>query len=185
MEEQKKEKDKKTTLSADKITKIKAIILSVIIAIVLAGFVIYLISAIHPGTKYEDYCGKIRPIYPAKPVTGEAREVNQKECEETNGTWINNYCDYYHECQNQFNNATDKHKNIVFLVSVPVGLIAVGTGIMLALPSVSSGLMLGGGFLTIYGVGQYWENLSNWIRTLILGIVLIALIWLAYKKLKI
>ncbi|MEK6830663.1 MAG: hypothetical protein AABX77_01400, partial [Nanoarchaeota archaeon] len=83
-----------------------------------------------------------------------------------------------------FNNATDKHKNIVFLVSVPVGLIAVGAGIILALPSVSSGLMLGGGILTIYGVGQYWENLSNWVRTLILGVVLLILIWLAYKKLR-
>lgn len=176
--------NKKTIVSTDKITKIKAIILSIIIAIVLAGFVIYLVQSFDPTPKWDDYCGKVRPSYPAKP-TGETREVNQKECQETNGTWINNYCDYYHECQNEYNNASDKHKNIVFLVSVPVGLIAVGTGIMLALPSVSSGLMLGGGILTIYGVGQYWENLSNWIRTLILGVVLIVLIWLAYKKLKI
>ena len=167
------------------LTKIKAIILSFIIAIVLASFVIYLVQSIHANPKWDDYCGKIRgypkPIYDAK---GVERQVNETECVSTNGTWINNYCDYYYECQQQFNNATDKHKNIVFLVSVPVGLIAVGAGIILALPSVSSGLMLGGGILTIYGVGQYWENLSNWVRTLILGVVLLILIWLAYKKLR-
>ena len=177
-----KENNKKIVLT-DKITKIKAIILSFIIAIVLASFVIYFISAIHPNPKWEDYCGEVRPIYPTKPSV-EVREINQTECEAQNGSWRNNYCDFYYECQNEFNNATDKHKNIVFLVSVPVGLIAVGAGIILALPSVSSGLMLGGGILTIYGVGQYWENLSNWVRTLILGVVLLILIWLAYKKLR-
>lgn len=176
--------NKKTIVSTDKITKIKAIILSIIIAIVLAGFVIYLVQSFDPTPKWEDYCEKIRPAYPTKP-SGEVREINQTDCEAQNGTWINNYCDYYYECQKEYNNASDKHKNIVFLVSVPVGLIAVGVGIMLALPSVSSGLMLGGGILTIYGVGQYWENLSSWIRTLILGVVLIILIWFAYKKLKI
>ena len=72
----------------------------------------------------------------------------------------------------------------MFFISVPVGLIAVATGIIIALPSVSSGLMFGGVFLTIYGTSQYWDNLSNWLRALILGIVLIILIWLAYKKLR-
>ena len=178
--------NKKTIVSTDKITKIKAIILSIIIAVVLAGFVIYLVQSFDPTPKWEDYCKNIRgypiPVYDTK---GIEQPITQTECTATNGTWINSYCDYYYECQNKYNNASDKHKNIVFLVSVPVGLIAVGAGIMLALPSVSSGLMLGGGILTIYGVGQYWENLSNWIKTLILGVVLVVLIWLAYKKLKI
>ncbi|MEK6872838.1 MAG: hypothetical protein AABW90_02395 [Nanoarchaeota archaeon] len=175
---------KEGIFSSITLTKIKAVILSIIIAIVLAGFVIYLVQSFDPTPKWDDYCGKLRPAYEPKPI-GEPGVVNQKECEAQNGTWINNYCDYYYECQNKYNNASDKHKNIVFIVSVPVGLIAVGIGIMLALPSVSSGLMLGGGILTIYGVSQYWENLSNWIRTLMLGVVLTILIWFAYKKLKI
>lgn len=165
------------------ITKIKAIILSLIIATVLTAFVVYLIQSFHPAPKWDDYCGEIRPIYPTK-LFGEVREINQTECETQNGTWKNDYCDYYYKCQQEFNKKDDKHKNIVFLVAVPSGLIAIAIGLMLALPSVSSGLMLGGGFLTIYGVSQYWENLSNWVRTLILGIVLIILIWLAYKKLR-
>lgn len=174
---------KEGIFSATTLPKIKAIILSVVIAIVLASFVIYLIESFNSSPKYEDYCGEVRPAYPAK-FTGEVREINQTECEVQNGTWRNNYCDYYYECQNEFNNVSDKHKNYVFFISVPVGLIAVATGIIIALPSVSSGLMLGGGFLTIYGTAQYWDNLSNWLRALILGIVLIILIWLAYKKLK-
>ena len=48
------------------IKKIKTIILSVVIAIVLASFVVYLIESFNPSPKYEDYCGNIRG-YP-KPV---------------------------------------------------------------------------------------------------------------------
>jgi hypothetical protein len=45
--------------------------------------------------------------------------------------------------------------------------------------------MIGGGFLMIYGTSQYWQNLSNWLRAGLLFVILVILIWLAYKKLKI
>ena len=174
---------KEGIFSTTALQKIKTIILSIVIAIVLASFVVYLIESINPSPKYEDYCDNIRgysqPVY-----DGKENLLNDTECIATNGTWRNGYCDYYYECQNEFNNVSDKHKNYVFFISVPVGLIAVTAGIIIALPSVSSGLMLGGVFLTIYGTAQYWDNLSNWLRSLILGIVLIILIWLAYKKLR-
>jgi len=72
----------------------------------------------------------------------------------------------------------------LFVVGAITGLIAIAVGIILALPSVSSGLMLGGGFLIFFGTSQYWSNLNNWTRALILGVVLVVLIWLGYKKLE-
>ena len=72
----------------------------------------------------------------------------------------------------------------MFVVGAIVGLIAISAGIILALPSVSSGLMLGGTFLVFYGTIVYWSNLTNWLRTIILGIALVILIWLGYKKLQ-
>lgn len=170
--------------------KLKAIILSLVIAIVLAFFVGYLIQAIKPGPKYEDYCGKTRtPIPIEKEVT-----ITQAECEANNGTWspyecvttpcTGGYCDFYYECNQEFEKAQDNYNLVVFIVAVVVGLIAVTAGIILSLPSVSLGLMLGGAFLTIYGSARYWYKLSNWIRVILLGIVLAILIWLGYKKLK-
>lgn len=161
--------------------KIKATILSVVIAIVLSAFVIYFIQTIYPSPEYEDYCGKRERI----PIPLDKEElIDQATCEEQEGTWRNGYCDYYFECNEEYNEARDKYKLIVFIVAVITGLIAISIGIILALPSVSSGLMLGGTFLTFYGTAIYWSNLSNWLRTIVLGAVLAILIWLGYKKLQ-
>jgi len=70
------------------------------------------------------------------------------------------------------------------LVSVPLGLIALFVGVVLGLPSVSSGLMLGGVFLIFYGTARYWSNFSDIVRVVILAIALAILIWLGYKKLE-
>ena len=166
------------------IKNIKSLILSIVIAIVLSSFIIYLVESFHPTPKWEDYCGEIR--YPK--TLGEKDEiinVTQETCEENKGAkWMNRYCDYEYECIKNYETANDKHKSIIFFVAVPAGLIAVTLGLFLALPSVSSGLMLGGVFLTIYGTSNYWDKFSDWIKVLILGIVLIILIWLGYKKLE-
>ena len=161
--------------------KVKTVILSLIIAIVLAGFVIYLVESIYPSPDYEDYCGnvKVPRIIPNEKTGG----VDQSQCQEDGGTWIDGYCDYYYECNQNYEKEADKHRLVLFVVGAVVGLIAISLGIVLALPSVSSGLMLGGGFLIFFGTAQYWSELSNWIRTFILGIVLVVLIWLGYKKL--
>lgn len=165
-------------------TKIKTIILSVVIAIVLSGFVIYLTQTIYPRPEYEDYCGKVDVI--SRPILTDKGEqiINQTACEKQGGKWKNGYCDYYLECNEKYDDASNHYKLIVFIVSVIAGLIAVSVGIILALPSVSSGLMLGGTFLTFYGTAIYWSNLSNLLKTLVLGAVLAVLIWLGYKKLQ-
>jgi len=141
----------------------KTIILSIVIAIVLSAFIIYLIQAVYPSPKYENYCKNI-PLQIEK-----EQNITQAK--------------YYSECQNQYTNARDKYKLIVFIIAVISGLISVSIGILLTLPSVSSGLMLGGTLLTFYGTAIYWSNLSNWFRTVLLGIILGILIWLGYKKL--
>ncbi|MAH07057.1 hypothetical protein CMI38_02280 [Candidatus Pacearchaeota archaeon] len=166
------------------LTKIKAIILSLIIAIVLTSFVVYLVESIRPGPEYDDYCGDVRGPKTDREIPVEPEKVTQESCVAEGGRWNNGGCDYQYYCQKEYDDARDKHQLIVFLVAVPVGLIAVGVGIVLGLPSVSSGLMLGGVFLTIYGTSNYWSNFSNWVKALILGIVLLVLIWLGYKKLE-
>lgn len=179
-------------------TRIKTIILSIVIAIVLSAFVIYLIQTIYPSPKYEDYCGTERikavPIPEDRALVGgtcatvspDSRDeccINKgyEQYNEETGLCEGNK---FEECQEQYNNARDRYKLVVFIVAVIVGLAAVSAGILLALPSVSSGLMLGGTFLTFYGTAVYWSNLSNWLRTIVLGAVLAILIWLGYKKLQ-
>lgn len=167
--------------------KIKTIILALIIAIVLCSFVIYLIQAIKPSPKYEDYCNINSPYY---------ENITKDICEANNGIWTpqeiqcirapcpQGYCDFYAKCNEKFQGVQDKYNLVVFIITVIIGLIAVFLGITLHLTSVSLGLMLGGAFLILYGTMAYWYNLTNWIRVVILGIALVVLIWLGYKKLK-
>lgn len=161
-------------------TRVKTILLSIVIAVVLTGFVIYLIQAIYPSPKYEDYCNINVPM----PIEKGIINTTEAECEANNGTFQNGYCDYYEKCNKEYQKVQDKYNLVVFIVAIIIGLLAVSAGIILSLPSVSSGLMIGGTFLTIYGTAVYWYNLSNWIRVIVLGAVLAILIWLGYKKLK-
>jgi len=147
-------------------TKIKTIVLSIAIAIILFAFVAYLVQAIYPSPRYSDFCEIERA---AIPLTHNLSQETQPD---------------YNKCSKEYELARDRYSFVVFIVAVISGLVAVVLGITLLLPSVSSGLMIGGTFLMIYGTARYWSNLSNWIRTLILAIVLAVLIFLAYKKLK-
>ena len=206
--------------------RVKTIILSVAIALVLSLFIIILTQAIYPSPKYEDFCKYVetRPLVPENKdllggtcatVSPDSRqeccenkgynlyneetgqcEINQASCEQQGGDWVfeeircitapcpQGYCDFYKKCQDEYETARDKYRLTVFIISVIVGIITLSLGIILGLPSVSSGLMVGGTFLTFYGTAVYWTNLNNWLRALIMGIVLIILIWLGYKKLQ-
>ena len=94
------------------------------------------------------------------------------------------YCDLYYYCSQEFQDVLEKHNRNVFIIAVIFGIIALITGIVLKITSVSSGLM-GGGILTIiYGIIRYWSGLQNYGRFTVMAIALVVLIWLGYKKLK-
>ena len=108
----KKEISKKETkgiFSSMTATKIKAIIMSVVIAIVLSAFVIYLTESIYPSPKWDDYCGNING--PIKPLYNERGEyvINESQCISEGGSWRNGNCDYYYECQQAFNKIDEKN----------------------------------------------------------------------------
>lgn len=165
------------------LTKIKSAILALVIAIVLASLVGYAINVFDESPEWDDYCGDVG-LNRLKPVENPKLET-QENCEAQEGAkWMTNYCDYNYQCQMDYDDARDKHSLTVFLVSVPAGLIALFVGVVLGLPSVSSGLMLGGVFLVFYGTSSYWSNFSDIVRVVILAIALSILIWLGYKKLE-
>ena len=160
------------------LTKIKSAILALVIAIVLASLVGYAINVFDESPEWDDFCGDFRNL-------GSDKEVTRESCETQEGArWMDNYCDYNYQCQMDYDDARDKHGLTVFLVSVPAGLIALFVGVVLGLPSVSSGLMLGGVFLVFYGTASYWSNFSDIVRVVILAIALSILIWLGYRKLE-
>ncbi|MCH8003375.1 MAG: hypothetical protein IH934_01990 [Nanoarchaeota archaeon] len=92
------------------------------------------------------------------------------------------YCDRDFFCRGEFDDVREVYNRNVFIVATGIGIIALIAGFALKLASVSSGIM-GGGILTIiYGTIRYWSDLPDFGRFIILGITLIILIWMGYKK---
>ncbi|MFC1685408.1 hypothetical protein ACFLZZ_00115 [Nanoarchaeota archaeon] len=179
-------------------SKVKQVILSIAIALVLVFFIGYGISVIYEEPDYEDYCGD----YFDKPSYND-----QVSCEEVGGKWTapttvpqpvreesfeggpvimptetQGRCDSDFTCRKEHRSASDVYNRNVFATSLILGMIIIVLGIVLQLESVSVGIMGGGVMLIIYGTMRYWGELGKYFRLLILGLVLVALIWIGYKK---
>jgi len=168
--------------------KLKKTILTIGIAIIFILFIAYAIETIYSSPKFNDYC-----------PTQERQIANQTACEQADGIWSNypegkpidptqlvitGYCDTYTKCNEEYQQAIQPYNRNVFFISVILGLITIIIAALLQLESVSAGLLGGGVILIIYGTIRYWGEMSDIIRTIMLGIVLAILIWLGYKKIE-
>lgn len=172
-------------------TKAKKIILSVAIAIIFVMFVGFAIESFYSSPKYDDFCDEIK--------TAEFID-NTERCEEVGGKWVNydderpvpvkidgeivtGYCDRDFECREDYETSREVYNRNVFFVSLIIGIITIIIAVLLSLESVSAGFMAGGVLLIIYGTIRYWGALSDVLRTLMLGLALVVLVWIGYKKL--
>ena len=163
--------------------KVKKVILAIAIAIIFSLFVGFGISVFYDSPEYDDYCGR------------EAKRFvnNSAECEAAGGRWNaynapkpmaeEGYCDQNYYCYEEYDKATEGYDKTVFIITSVIGIITIIVSVMLNLPSVSAGLMAGGVITIIYGILRYWRHSTDFLRFVILGIVLAILIWLGYKKL--
>ncbi len=169
----------------------KAVILSIAIALISVFFFVYAIQSIYPAPEYDDYCDKNDYIKINSPTECEAiggkwtsYEDEFQEPKSIDGTIrINNYCDRDWTCRGEYEGVRDAYERNVFFANLIIGISVFIIGFFLAIEAVSSGLMGGGVIMVVYGTIRYWGNLSDIWRTLVLGISLVILIWLGYKKL--
>ena len=190
--------------------KIKETILGISIAVIFVFFVVFGIKAFYKEPKYEDFCKIGVPIdfvsgkggHYSEPYPARMKEPDQnvcsksnveydkfrKACAEKNTDVIYEYddkgCQVAKECTS-CNADFDKSRNIyfrnVFIISGIVGILVIIIGAVLNLTSVSAGLFGGGVLTIIYGTTNYWSELADWARFIILGIALAVLIYLGYK----
>jgi len=92
------------------------------------------------------------------------------------------YCDRDFYCRGEFDDVREIYNRNVFIVATGIGIIILIVGFALKMASVSSGLMGGGILAIIYGTIRYWSDLPDFGRFIILGITLIILIWLGYRR---
>lgn len=190
--------------------KIKETILGISIAIIFVFFVVFGIKAFYKEPKYEDFCKIGIPIdfvsgkggHYAEPYPARFKEPEQsvcaksnleydkfrKACAEKNTDVIYEYddkgCQVAKECTScnvDFYKARNVYFRNVFIISGIVGISVIVVGAILHLTSVSAGLFGGGVLTIIYGTTNYWSELADGARFIILGIALAVLIYLGYK----
>lgn len=166
--------------------EIKEYFIGIAIFILTLFVVIYGINTFYPNPEYNDFCEDEKTSPSTRLNTSQA-------CEESGGKWnsydapsvpqkeARGYCDLSYYCREDYQNAEEKHDMIVFIVSIPLGILIILAGLFFfRLDSTSFGLMAGGVATLIYGAGTYWQHGENWFKFLISFIGLIALIFIAH-----
>ncbi len=168
-----------------KVTKSKAVIFGVAVAFVSVFFFAYAVQAFYPAPEWEDFCDREYGV----------NYDNAVDCEANGGRWegygeravpvkVEGWCDINFECNKNYDEARKPHERNVFFANLILGIILFVVAFFLGLEAVSSGLMGGAVMLIVYGSMRYWGELSDVWRTMMLGVALVVLITLGYKKLQ-
>ena len=179
---------------------IQKIALTLSIVIVLNLLFNYAIFAFYTSPQYDDFCGKeTRQRYDSK-----------DSCEAIGGEWVaynqgpyprpvpirvapdgeefvepKEYCDTTANCRKAYDENRSFYNRNVFIMLISLGAVSFIAGFFfVAVPAVSSGLLFGGLLSLFIGNVRYWSDMSEYLRLIVLAVVLATLIWLGYQKLK-
>jgi len=155
-------------------------LLAIAIAIVLAFFVGYGIEVFSDSPEYQDFCPNLYDIADEVACTNTGGVWNANQVQKGERGWCVNKID----CNKPFQNAQEKHDKVVFIVSLVAGIIAIIGGMNLKHDVINRGLLLGGVLLLLYGTIRYWSHANDILKFVLLGIALVILVWIGYKKLK-
>jgi len=167
-------------------------VLVVAIVVVLNLFFNFAIKLAYDAPEWDKFC-------PQQQVT--ITPDSQDKCVAAGGAWTENvapakpviagetvpkgWCDPNFTCQKKYQTALELYNRNVFIILILAGLISLVIGFFLnAISSVSLGLSLGGVLSFIIGTIRYWSNMDDYLRVIILGLALVALIWLGVKKIR-
>ena len=166
----------------------KRVLISIAIAVIFTLFVGYGIEVFHDAPDRNDYCPN--DIYEID---------NEEACLEADGKWqsyendvleprpvqsVKGSCQNSQKCYDNYSLVNAQHDKIVFIVAIIIGLLAIVVGIILRKDAVSTGILSGGILLILYGTLRYWQHADKILKFILLGVTLVLLIWLSYKKLK-
>jgi hypothetical protein len=155
-------------------------LLAFAIAVVALLFIIYGINTFYKQPDMNTLCGTVeyRVIVESCPENDVDCFCDTKEnrCEKTNPVYL--------ECMNNYENARENYNLTIFIIMSILGALMVIGSFFIPNNTVSFGIM-GGGILSILvGVLRNWSNVQDWMRFLLLGIILVALVWIGYNKMK-
>ena len=93
------------------------------------------------------------------------------------------WCDPEYSCRKSYEAALEPHNRISFMILAIIGIIIIAAATLVIKENVIGYGTLAGGILTVlYGTIRYWGAIPDKLRLTILGIVLVVLLWISYKR---
>ena len=164
---------------------VRKVVVVLLIAVLFSVFVFTTIKAIYPSPSWSDYCDDRFGPQPYRENECPSLNVSQDDrraCEEyidyeydSNGCPTEYFCNV---CPLEYNEADNKHSQIVFYVTAVLSLIAIFVG--LTLPEalndkkakkrndvhewVGSGLLLGGAIVLLIGTVMNFDSLDRFVK---------------------
>ena len=164
---------------------IKHKLLAIAIAIVLVSFVAVGIETFYKEP--ENPCNRIYETQPKAFVSdcNVLQDPERTTCFREQQEFYNNQTVESQKCWDKFQPIENNYKRNVFVILLIVGVFTIIVGLFLKdVFAVYLGLMLGGLVTILMGIIRYWANMNEYLRFIILGILLVLLIWISYKKLR-
>ena len=161
---------------------IKEKLFAAAIAIVLVAFIAVGIETFYKAPENNCYSSEAVPKTFGCEVL---QEPNRTNCFIEQQKIYDNQSRINQKCYEEFKPIEDKYKRNIFIILSIIGVLTVIIGLFLKeVPAVYLGLMFGGLINIIQGIIRYWSSMNEYLRFVILGILLIILIWISYKKLR-
>ena len=99
------------------------------------------------------------------------------------GVEVKGYCNEQYTCGKNFEEANKVYNRNVFIFLVIAGTaLLIGSIFVAAIEAVALGFSLAGIISLIIGTIRYWSDMDERLRVIVLGIALIALVWIGIKK---
>jgi hypothetical protein len=166
-------------------------VVALAIIIILNLFFNYAIFAFYKAPQYNDFCS---------PNRTEALTANA--CAAQGGKWntiqsypdasvtapikpVNGYCDLDFTCREQYGAREEVYNRNVFIVLIILGVASIALSFLVtSYEAVSLGLSGGGVLSFIIGTIRFWSNMDDYLRVIVLGLALLALVWFGIKKIR-
>jgi hypothetical protein len=137
------------------------IIISIILTVLLVSTVNVGLSLFFERPEDNDYCGDAYPVQ-------KINEQNQTYCEQTNGTWGNQWCDYYGECRKEYGTARENYNQDRFYILAIIGFLLLLLGLFTKENLIQLTSLTTGGILVLEGIVINLENKLIMFLSLIL-----------------
>src|SRR3989338_5451463 len=156
--------------------EIKTKLLAIAIALLFALFVGYGIEVFHDIPPYNE-------LY---------RFTTSESCIQAGGMWQEypepqpvggptGYCQTPPNKEYDYQQVSQQHDKVVFIVPLVVGVIGIIAGVLLKKEAIGPGFIGGGILLILYGSIRYWPYASDWLKFILLGVALAIVVWVGYK----